>query len=212
MGSNIAFIGLHGTLQSGKDTTAEALRAFAKSHNYEIEHVSFANPLKDCMLPVFGGERRNYYGTNDDKNEEMTFWQARLGKNFASYRSAIQWIGTELFREHVHPDFWVFATELRIRQYLAADGDQFTADFRSKRTIFVAADVRFDNEAKFILDHGGAVGHILRADGVKAETKGIEGHKSEAGISPDLVSQIYTCNIGDHDDVAADLMRRIGKV
>jgi hypothetical protein len=214
----IAFIGLHGTLQSGKDLTAKALMAYAQKtskdnlFSYQIEHVSFANPLKDGMIAIFGGERRNYFGTNDDKNEAMTFWRDRLGDNFTSYRSAIQWIGTELFREKVHPDFWLFATELRIREYLAAEGDEFTASFRQKRTIFVAADVRFDNEAKFILDHGGVVAHILRADGVKAETKGIAGHKSEAGLSPEFVSKVYTCELGDHDNVAAELMKMIGKV
>lgn len=212
MHDKIAIIGLNGTLQSGKDTTAECLKVYAQKHNYEIQHVSFANPLKDCMIPVFGGDRRNYFGTNEDKDQEMVFWREKLGDNFKSYRSAIQWIGTELFREHVHPDFWVFATELRIRQYLAADGDEFTAKFRADRTIFVAADVRFDNEARFILDHGGIVAQILRADGVQVQTNGIANHKSEVGISPDLISNVYTCNLGDHMNVAAEIMGLIGKV
>lgn len=203
-------IGLNGTLQSGKDTTAECLKTLAVQRGCEIQHVSFANPLKDCMIPVFGGERRNYFGTNADKDQAMDFWHERLGDNFKSYRSAIQWIGTELFREHVHPDFWVFATELRIRQYLAADGDGFTAAFRKKRTIFVAADVRFDNEARFILDHGGVVAQILRADGVQTQTNGLSNHKSEAGIAPDLISDTYTCALGDHTAVATKLLNLIG--
>lgn len=195
------FIGLHGKMQSGKDTLAEHLRTGAEG--YRCITVSFALPLKKACQTLFGGEHNNYFGTNEDKDQATPFWEERLGENFRSYRSILQWVGTDLFRAHMHPDFWLYALEKYLWDEL--DAGRIVAP----RDIIVCSDVRYDNEANFIQRLGGLVAHIKRADGKVAQTTGIAGHRSEAGLIPSSVNLEYTCTLADHANVAQELVQKV---
>jgi hypothetical protein len=195
------FIGLHGKMQSGKDTLATHLQRGAEG--YRCLPVSFALPLKKACQTLFGGGHNNYFGTNAEKDEATTFWEERLGENFRSYRSILQWVGTDLFRAHMHPDFWLYALEKYLMDEL--DAGRIVAP----RDIIVCSDVRYDNEAHFIKRLGGLVAHIKRADGKVAETTGIAGHRSEAGLLPSSVDLEYTCTLEEHPRIALELVQKV---
>lgn len=128
-------IGLVGKARSGKDTAAEALvRAFG------LEQYAFADPLKEMLEAVFGDKFR------EGDRESPIPW---LGK---SPRYLMQTLGTEWGRDLVHPDLWV----------LLADGYRKAAE--AKGTGMVISDVRFRNEADWIMSSGGLLIEILRPD------------------------------------------------
>jgi hypothetical protein len=84
-------------------------------------------------------------------------------------------LGTEWGRNTISNDIWVNLARHRIEE--------------SDHKIFIIDDVRFDNEAKMILDLGGEVWNLSR-DGVGGQ----DGHISEAGISKELITKEVNLN------------------
>ena len=211
---SIKIIGLTGALQSGKDTTYQAIKEVAAEKGIDVRHLSFADPMKMAMMELFGGEPKNYFGSDKDKNEPMEYWQSKLGDNFRTYRRAMQWFGTELCRLHIHPDFWVFVAEKRIR----AVRDTIEAEIsrvigvESRPILFVAADVRINNEAQFVREYGGPVALIQRADGGLSADAEVSTHASEAGVSRTLLTHDFVCRLGEHRAIAVQLLEYLGLV
>lgn len=139
----MAIIGISGFIGSGKDTIASYL---ATNHGYK--QYSFASILKDATSAIFGWERDMIEGrTVLDRKERETndsFWSNRLGKEW-SPRIALQYIGTELFRDHLHQDIWIYALE---RKLIHETGN------------VVISDVRFPNEVAMIRRLGGEVWRV----------------------------------------------------
>lgn len=160
-------IGLTGSAGAGKDTIANAIVAKYPG----AEKYSWALPLKQALNACFGWTMEKW----DDRvwKEKEILW---LGK---SPRQLAQLLGTEWGREQVHPELWVM---LGLQRYKAHDPS----------TPFVIADVRFDNEARAIHRHGGVVIKIFRDD-----AEPIFAHKSENGVSPELID--FT--LGNHGSI-----------
>ena len=171
----LRLVGLHGRLQSGKDTFGRALADHARVH-----HISFANALKEACIAIFGGDRENYFGSDAEKNQIAEFWAVRLGDDWSTYRKIMQRTGTEVFRENVHWQIWVWATELRIIQ-LYQDGELKDDD------VLLWADVRYDNEAYAIRKFGGVVLHVINTN----QPQTTAAHSSEAGIDANFVNAVY---------------------
>jgi len=188
---NLRLLGLHGRKQSGKDTFYQSLDDAVRCH-----HMSFANPLKDAAENIFGGHRDNYHGTEDQKNEIAEFWAIRLGNEWSSYRKIMQRFGTEVCRENIHWQIWVWATELRLIQ--AYDrGDLKDGDF------VVWADVRYDNEAFAVRNMDGVVLHIINTN-QPDETD--DGHSSEMGIDPGFVNRVCRFSSANENRNAAQYL------
>jgi hypothetical protein len=82
----------------------------------------------------------------------------------------LQKLGTEACREAICDDIWVKSLERKINAI-------------SNAIIFVN-DVRFDNEAEFIIKSGGIIVNITREHHNKISSSD---HKSEKGITPSLI-------------------------
>ena len=94
------------------------------------------------------------------------------GEKDAKGRRLLQLIGTECGRECIDPDLWVMAWHESVKYNV----------IRQTPIIFIADDIRFDNEAEAILALGGTVIKITgRNSGVGTE------HASESGISDNLI-------------------------
>jgi hypothetical protein len=193
------YIGITGPMQSGKDTLANAI-ADAMPVDWRQPFYHFADPLKEMAQAALGGTVHNYWGKDADKNEPTGF-AGDLGPAFATYRTALQYLGTEVFRRHVHEDFWVVLTRHRIDEHIAKNPNRDYA--------LLFPDVRFDNEARFIRERGGLIVRVWRADG-KVGTSGIAGHASEAGISEDLVTHRFAIGPNGHRDVAKIVLDQAG--
>lgn len=147
-------IGIAGDAQCGKDTAADYI---CKISNTEYRKESFANPIKDMLGLGLGMNHAQLHGDLKDVVDE------RFGK---TPRHMLQTLGTEWGRDLIHPNVWVFA----MKSYLESG-------INLRRTHYIVPDVRFENEANFIRQHGTLIHIRGREDSIDANT-----HISEMGV------------------------------
>ena len=139
-------IGLCGLIGSGKNTVAEHLM----EQHYYIS-VSFAETLKDAAACIFGWDRDMLEGATPEdraaRELKDEWWSERLGFD-VSPRYMLQYMGTEVMRNNLHPDIWALSAEKLIKE--------------NPWEQYVFTDVRFPNEAAMIRRIGGKVWHVRR--------------------------------------------------
>lgn len=86
---------------SGKDTFASMLltEGFTRDDGFQCRPAALADPLKEMVRDVFRLPAEVLWGTSEVKESTYIYGQ--------SVRHLLQWFGTEVFREHIHQDFWV---------------------------------------------------------------------------------------------------------
>jgi hypothetical protein len=141
-------IGLVGFIGSGKNTVAQC---FQKK---DFKFDSFAAPLKDSVSSVFGWPRNMLEGDTDQsrafRETPDTWWSQKLGiKNFTP-RFALQYLGTEIYRDSFNDNIWLHSLESR---YIG-----------SGRRRTVVSDCRFKNEIGLIKTMGGKVVRVSRGE------------------------------------------------
>ena len=146
------YIGLHAKKRAGKDTLA---RMISDRWNYGV--VAFADPLYAAIRAMFPHIPEVCW---DDRNTPVSY----LGR---SVNQLLQTLGTEWGRNMVAEDVWVKAASVAAGQMRA----------RHPLKGIVFSDVRYENEAEFIIANGGKIICIESGRGVK-----INEHSSEQGI------------------------------
>lgn len=173
-------LGLTGPARSGKDTVADRL---AVVHGYE--RVSFAEPIRQMLHTL---------GVSHAELHNKTAPIARFGGKSA--RELLQTLGTEWGRAMVDPDIWV---NVMAQDLLALPAGMPV----------VISDVRFDNEAKWIVDQGGLVISVHRPERNRPWAGGIPDHPSEDPISLGYIA--YTlANTGTFEQLFDQIDRWIG--
>lgn len=177
---DVPIIGLTGRIGAGKDTVHERLVALGGER---FQRRSFAAPLKASVAALFGITVEQIEEWKNDPLAKVTltrgdYTQAMgfdnrdhpIAVRELTLRELLQRYGTEAHREVFGENFWT---------------DQAMRDLRLEcgSTVYVFTDVRFDNEAKAIVDRGGVVWRIVGPD----DDTGA--HASEAGVDPDFVSE-----------------------
>jgi hypothetical protein len=148
----MALVGLCGFAGSGKSTVAHYL-----AEEYGFTRLSFASAVKDITAILFQWDREALEGNTDESREWRTqpdpFWTERLGSPWTP-RKALQFVGTDLCREHVHADIWIDLLLAKIRR-LGPDAN------------VVIDDVRFVNEIRALHRENAhlLVVHRRQADG-----------------------------------------------
>lgn len=145
-------IGLAGGKGCGKSSVA---RIMERKFGYEI--MSFATPIKDMLKAM---------GLRDTELNDPVLKEIKLDEYGKSPREIMQLLGTEFGRVMIADDIWVTAMKRKIQP----------------GTKVVIDDVRFENEAMFIRDAGGAVLEVKRTKLENSDT-----HVSEAGLSENLI-------------------------
>lgn len=142
-------IGICGFQSSGKDTIAEVL-----INEYGFKKLSFAGSLKDVVSVIFGWSREKLEGlTKEDREwrEQIDVWWSKtLDMPQLSPRYALQYFGTELFRNHWHPDIWVKVVENKLTNMVKENEN------------VVITDCRFENEINLIRVYGGTIINVYR--------------------------------------------------
>ncbi len=137
--------GICGYESSGKDTVGDYL-----IRHYDFKKDSFAKPLKDTVAAIFGWSREMMEGQHSEsrkwREEPDEFWSGILGKTVTP-RWAMQNLGTDILRNHLHTDIWVHSLKRRI--------ELDTNDV-------VLTDARFPNEIQAIRDLGGKIIRVMR--------------------------------------------------
>ena len=139
-------IGLIGFAGSGKGTIADILvskKGYTK--------LAFADAVKDATAAIFGWPRSLLEGDTAESREwreqKDEWWSEKTGKHITP-RNMLQLMGTEIGRDMIHPDVWIYAMERRMQLYPNV----------------VIADVRFPNEMRFIQEKGGFIVRVKRGD------------------------------------------------
>lgn len=172
--SGVRLIGIHGRAGSGKDTIAAHLHS-----NYQsVWTQHFASPLKVAVAAAFGLPLSDFQD-RDLKEKTNEFWNI-------SPRKMAQYFGTEMFRDHIvgllpdcRSDFWIRHLTGVLNGDLVNDPEDGYSEYDSSDTV-VVPDVRFSNEADWILENGGTLIHVYRLG--SGGQVGISGHSSEADI------------------------------
>lgn len=178
---------------AGKDTVANMI--FDTINSPRPRSLRFSAPLKDLCEGVFGWSSVSL-GDWAYKEEKFDQPLKRMdGSNIWNRREALQYLGTQVFRQ-MDPEVWVKAA-LR-----AANGQASMFDCSG----FICTDCRFPNELEALKKHFGSVKVVrmvkhggattaLQADGTP--------HESERYIATFPVDAQYTIEAGDFDGLRA---------
>jgi hypothetical protein len=138
-------IGICGFESSGKDTIAEYL-----IKEYGFKRLSFASTIKDIVAIMFSWPRDKLEGlTKEDREwrEQIDpWWSKSLKMPLLSPRYVLRYFGTDLFRNHFHPNIWVKIIENKLNKY----------------NNIVISDCRFKNEINMILKYEGKIIQVHR--------------------------------------------------
>ena len=157
-------IGICGHAGSGKDSAAEAIIS-----SFSYRRYAFADAVKETAAAAFGISVEQFNRRNL-KETPLPYWKK-------SPREIAQFVGTELFRDAIQKllpdvgtDFWIRRLEM-----------QLFLDFPSLSEVkVVIPDVRFTNEAEWIVANGGVIIDLTRPG--YHGTVGIENHPSETTL------------------------------
>lgn len=149
-------IGFVAGKQVGKTLASQYL-----CEHYGYTKLSFSDPLKHALQKIFGFSDEQLWGNEKEKIDK--YWGI-------SPRFALQFIGTDLFRNqikekipHIGDNIWIMIMEKNIKQLLE-NGSSIVVD-----------DIRFPNEAELISKLGGTLYRIVRP----SITQTIDSHSSE---------------------------------
>ena len=165
-------IALTGTKTVGKTTIAKAAQAWAINSRI----VSFATPIKEMLLKIGVP-----YESLNGKDKEAII--EPIGK---SGRELMQSLGTEWGRQLIDENIWVFAMQKQVE--------------RINEDIIIIDDLRFPNEANWVLVNRGIIIELKR-DGVECN----DNHSSEQPLPKQFITQsIDTTNLEDGIDKVID--------
>jgi len=161
--SSYNLIGVHGLLNSGKDTVANYIIHMMKpiSFQSQFKPYAFAKPIKEACKVLFGFSDLQL---NDRVLKEAVdeFWGF-------SPRKAMQLMGTEFGRDMLRKDIWIKRAEMEAANNLQVG---FST---------IITDVRFQNEADWVRSQPSSALIYIKAPGLVLDEK--YNHGSEAGIT-----------------------------
>lgn len=160
-------LGLCGKKQSGKSTVARYLKS-----KYKFQEISWAEPLKEIIGRQIFGITESHL-TSTAKEIVMEKWGL-------SPRQILQIVGTDCFRNQIHPDIWVILGVEKI-QRLIDIGENV-----------VVSDCRFPNEVEAIRKLDGIVIEIEKLGQISEDT-----HISENSLKGLVVDEMFQAEAGD---------------
>jgi hypothetical protein len=131
-------IGLVAYKASGKDVMADFL-----VQHFGFIKLSVAEPIKKVC--------RDLFQLNDEHFNDRILKETKIPSWGLSPREIMQKVGTDLFRHHFDDQFWVKILHQRIQSMLHQGIPNI-----------VISDIRFQNEADVIHQHGGILVYIDR--------------------------------------------------
>lgn len=136
-------IAVLGWIGSGKDTVS---RYFEQNENFVRD--SFASSLKDVCASLFMWPRELLEGNTAEsrlwREQVDTWWAEKLNIPHFTPRYALQYMGTEVMREHFDTNIWLLTVQRRFETLHAGSN-------------VIISDCRFKNEVDFLRSLGGKI-------------------------------------------------------
>lgn len=177
---------LTGPSGSGKDTMADLITDIIPN----CHRLTFASKVKSITTNVLEYLEKH-------ENIPLTFLKELKIKDENQWRIVMrpfwQWLGTDLVRNMVDKDYWVWqvATQMNfVRNFSSGHYDGSTASF-------VVTDCRFKNECQWGIDNDFVV---VRISGQWRKPTGIPGHASEHEHT-ELMEHLWYKNQGSLEDM-----------
>ena len=126
---------LVGRKGSGKDTLASLL--LPNYGAYNIRLLSFAAPIKETLVSLFGFPDVSYF---NDQDKKEVVWPDYCASH--SPRDLMVWFGTDVIRKTFGANFWIDRLKTEVRKMGADD-------------IVIVSDARFPNEVTEMVDEFG---------------------------------------------------------
>ena len=126
-------VGIYGHAGAGKDTAAAYIKTNSAMGQTVIS--SFAGNLKAACATIFSIPLHKF---SDQAHKNVI--DPRWGQ---TPRELAQYVGTELFRDNFGPDIWLHSLE-----------ESVALVTRQAKYMLLIPDVRFQNEADWIIDNG----------------------------------------------------------
>lgn len=161
--ARVAVVGLHGKLESGKDTVADLIEdLLVENTEVTLHRVAVADRLKDSVAAMIGIPRREL----DELSKRDVVYGSR------TLRTLLQEVGG--FMRSLDSEFWMRAVRQR---YLELQ--TYAAKYESipSLQLMLLTDLRYENEAAFVREAGGIVVHVIRPTDTPPDA-----HESERGI------------------------------
>jgi len=130
-------IGIGGKKRAGKSTLASYITKACISRGWQVEEISFADPIKLMLAEVFKYEQPYATFTEDCRKQQKV--EVAPGVSM-TVRELLQKTGTDCFRDIIHTDFWMARGIARIKA--------------SSADVIIIPDVRFPNELEAINNLG----------------------------------------------------------
>lgn len=205
-------IGINGYKRSGKGTVATIL---SENHPGVVYDLGFADKVKIAGAKALGFDRppRDLVALMDEfkVDGQISVTYREPGTTTSNLhdltgRQYLQWVGTEVGRDMFGETFWIDQVLPHPAEPLEVNlGSVVGFEDRANEALLSAmypeidvvaiTDLRFENEAKRILDLGGVVWRVNRP-GYEGE-----GHASEQPL-PDSLVTYEIDNSGDLDDLS----------
>jgi len=182
-------IGISGKIGSGKSTLSKIIQK--KLSKVEYQEWNFADNLKKIVAILLGYTYEEII-TTDVKSDFIP----EIDMNV---RQVFQKVGTDCLRNNLHNDIWVISLMLNY--------------IKQNKPNIIIADVRFPNEAKFVLDHDGILIRInrnLNSTNLVTNLE-INNHISETALD-DFPFENIIENNGTIDDLENSFMNIINKI
>lgn len=176
-------VGISGKIGTGKTYLADLL---VKAFHPLGMRISFADPVKREVAEAYNIPLEDCYSAEG---------KATVVKGYGkTVREILQWWGTD-YRRAADPDYWTKAMGYTLDRITAAD-------------LVVIDDVRFPDEARFVLDRGGFLARLDPFPGWKPSP--FADHKSELALDDfEFFSSSYAPGFGDLPLVALHIQEFI---
>jgi dephospho-CoA kinase len=161
-------IGLSGKMGSGKNYIAEKIIYPSYKDEFNILIIGFGDLLKNELFA------RDTSLSYDELYDHKTF----------ETRNKLQQYGTENGRDKYHQDIWVRGLDIQVETFRRRSNDN---------CLIIVCDVRFQNEAEYIINKGGKLIRVISEDrtnerylkeakGDKEQYQRIASHRSETEL------------------------------
>lgn len=144
-----------------EDFESEGFKNSKVPEEWKVWKVTFSTEVtfEPSITEIFSSKEEALKRYNELDN--LDYWVCEPTEHLPTYREVLQYIGTDLFRNQLHPNIWVNATMVDYRPIdnrTIQDPDDSNIEYPD----WIITDIRFQNEADAVTERGGRLIKVIR--------------------------------------------------